>query len=135
MFVKSCSFTKSRDGINKNVYLGSWLLFTKSWDSLNQASLNQASLNRDLGVIVFYLKTLINPVGFQYENPTIFWPGPLLKASNPQVVWLYIMISFTTSFLLSLRTHLQYCKSNWNMSEKGSDQPHTTSSQISTFDF
>ena len=30
LFVKSCNFTKSKDGINKNVYLGSWHLFTKS---------------------------------------------------------------------------------------------------------
>ena len=49
MFVKSCNFTKSRDGINKNVYLGSWHLFTKSWDSLNRAS-----LNRDLGVCIYF---------------------------------------------------------------------------------
>ena len=43
LFVKSWNFTKSRDGINKNV----WHLFTKSWDSLNRAS-----LNRDLGVLL-----------------------------------------------------------------------------------
>ena len=63
---------KSRDGINKNVYLRSWHLFTKSWDLLNRAS-----LNRDLGVLcissLIFISLLLCSRRWNVDREFYFW--------------------------------------------------------------
>ena len=90
LFIKSCNFTKSRDGINKNVYLGSWHLFTKSWDSLNRAS-----LNRNLGPLSKEIRSLCLMKCFKLFHTFGLWKHFSFLATLLLNLWMWSKSTFT----------------------------------------